>query len=72
MVDIEPGIFNQGCFGVSKLMMRLLRHDVSVHREEDGAVRFVVQQLVVLGRSMMVASRFTSPNRSRFFVFGTV
>ena len=30
-IDIGPGIFNQGCFGVSKLMIRLLRHDESVH-----------------------------------------
>ena len=39
-IDIGPGIFNQGCFGVSKLMIRLLRHDESIHQEEDGAVRF--------------------------------
>ena len=39
-IDIEPGIFNQGRFGVSKLMIRLLRHDESVHRDEVGAVRF--------------------------------
>ena len=39
--DIEPGIFNQSfLFGVSKLMIRLLQHDESVHREDDGAVRF--------------------------------
>ena len=36
-IDIGPGIFNQGCFGVSKLMIRLLRHDESFHQEEDGA-----------------------------------
>ena len=29
-IDIGPGIFNQGCYGVSKLMIRLLRHDESV------------------------------------------
>ena len=39
-IDIGPGIFNQGCFEVSKLMIRLLRYDESVHQEEDGAVRF--------------------------------
>ena len=39
-MDIEPGILNQGCFGVSKLTITLLRHDESVHREDDGAVRF--------------------------------
>ena len=39
-IDIEPGLFNQGFFGVSKLMIRLLRHDESFHREEDEAIRF--------------------------------
>ena len=29
-----------GCFAVSKFMTRSLRHDSSIHREEDGAVRF--------------------------------
>ena len=33
-IDIEPGVFDHGCFGVSKLV----RHDESV--QEDGAVRF--------------------------------
>ena len=39
-IDIEPGTFSHGCFEVSKSMVILLRHDESVHREEDGAVRF--------------------------------
>ena len=39
-IDIERGTFCQGCFDVSKIMIRLLRHDKSIHREEDGAVRF--------------------------------
>ena len=39
-MDIERGTFCQGCFDVSKIMIRLLRHDESVHREEDGAMRF--------------------------------
>ena len=39
-MDFEPGKFSQGCFEVSKFMIRLLRHDDSVHREEDGVVRF--------------------------------
>ena len=30
-IEIGPGIFNQGCYGVSKLMIRLLRHDELVH-----------------------------------------
>ena len=38
-VDIEPGKIDKSCLEVSKLMIRLLRHDDSIHREEDGAVR---------------------------------
>ena len=38
--DIEPAKFSQGCFQVSKFMIRLLRHDDTAHREDDGAVRF--------------------------------
>ena len=39
-MDFEPGTFSQGCFEVSNFMMRLLRHDDSIYREENGAVRF--------------------------------
>ena len=39
-IDVEPGTYSQGCFEVSKFMIRLLRHDESVPREDDGAVRF--------------------------------
>ena len=39
-IDVDPGKFMQGCCAVSKLMIRLLRHDDTVHREDDGAVRF--------------------------------
>ena len=40
-IDVDPGRkFSQGCFGVSKFMTRLLRHDESVPREDDGAVTF--------------------------------
>ena len=39
-MDVDPEKFSQGCFEVSKFMIRLLRHDDSVHREDDGAVRF--------------------------------
>ena len=38
--DVEAGNFSQGCFEVSKFMIGLLRHDDTVHREDDGAVRF--------------------------------
>ena len=40
--DINPATYSQGCFAVSKFMIRLLRHDESVPREDDGAVRFDV------------------------------
>ena len=39
-IDVDPGKFSQGCFEVSKFMIRLLRHDGPVHREDDRAVRF--------------------------------
>ena len=39
-MDVEPGKFSQGCFEVSKFMIRRLRHDDTVHREDDGAVSF--------------------------------
>ena len=39
-IDIKPAKFSQSCFDVSKFMIRLLRHDDTVHREDDGAVRF--------------------------------
>ena len=39
-IDVEPGTFDHNCLEVSKLMIRLVRHDDSVNREEDGAVRF--------------------------------
>ena len=37
-IDIEePGKIDRSCLEVSKLMIRLLRHDDSIHREDDGA-----------------------------------
>ena len=39
-MDINPERFRQDCFAVSKAMIRLLRHDQSIPREDDGAVRF--------------------------------
>ena len=38
--DVDPGKNSQGCFEVSKFMIRLLRHDDTAHRKDDGAVRF--------------------------------
>ena len=39
-IDINPKRFREDCFAVSKPMIRLLRHDPSILREDDGAVRF--------------------------------
>ena len=39
-IDINPERFRQDCFAVSKARIRLLRHDDTVHREDDGVVRF--------------------------------
>ena len=39
-IDVDSRKFSQSCFEVSKFMIRLLRHDDTVHREDDGAVRF--------------------------------
>ena len=39
-IDIDPKPFNEVCFAVSKFMIRLLRHDKNITREDDGAVRF--------------------------------
>ena len=38
--DVDPGKFSQGCFAVSKAIIRLSRRDEKVHRENDGAVGF--------------------------------
>ena len=39
-IDIDPQPFDRSCFEVSKFVTRTLRHDSSIPREEDGAVRF--------------------------------
>ena len=39
-IDVEPGKFSHDCVEVSKFMIRFQRHDDTVHREHDGAVRF--------------------------------
>ena len=38
--DVDPAKFSQVYFEVSKFMIRLLRHDDTLRREHDGAVRF--------------------------------
>ena len=35
-IGVDPGKFSQGCFEVSKFMIRLLRHDDTVHRGRPG------------------------------------
>ena len=39
-IDIDPQPFDRCCFEVSEFTTRTLRHDASIPREEDGAVRF--------------------------------
>ena len=38
-MDIDPQPFDRSCFEVSQFMTRTLRHDSSILREEDGALR---------------------------------
>ena len=38
-IDINPEKIREDCFAVSKAMIRLLRHDPSTPREDDGAAR---------------------------------
>ena len=53
-IDVEPGTFDQHFLDVSKLMIRLLRHDDSVNREEDGAVK--CEDLASIFRSRITSS----------------
>ena len=39
-IDINPERFREDCLAVSKAMIRLLQHNPSIPREDDGAVRF--------------------------------
>ena len=39
-IDTDPQPFDRSCFEVSKFLTRTLRHDSSILRDEDGAVRF--------------------------------
>ena len=57
-IDVEPGPYDKGCFEVSKKIMRLLRHDPSVCREEDGAVEFRI--LAPMFRSEFTSSQYWS------------
>ena len=53
-IDVEPGRFVKSCLKVSKLMIRLLRHDDTVPREDDGAAKF--QDLASIYRSQFTSS----------------
>ena len=52
-IDVEPGRFDKNSTDVSKQMTRLLRHDRTVLRDEDGAVEFRIL-------ASMFHSKFTS------------
>ena len=53
-IDVESGTFDHSCLEVSKLMIRLLRHDDWVNREEDRAVKF--EDLASIFRSRITSS----------------
>ena len=55
---MEPDPFDKSCFEVSKKMIRFLRHDPSVLREEDVAVEFRI--LAQMFRSGCTSSRHWS------------
>ena len=63
-IDVEPGTFDRNCLEVSKLMIRLLRHDDTVHRKEDGAVRF--EDLASVFRSRNASISHWSIVKKRF------
>ena len=56
--NVEPGTFDHNCLEVSNLMIRLLRHDDSVNREEDGAVKF--EDRASMFRSKITSSSYRS------------
>ena len=53
-LDVQLGTCDHICLEVSKLMIRLLRHDDSVNREEDGAVK--CEDLASVFRSRITSS----------------
>ena len=54
---MEPGTFDQICLEVSKLMIRLLRHENSVNREEDGVKNYMFSALVNSNMAQFLAKR---------------
>ena len=65
-IDIELAKFSQGCFEVSKFMIRLLRYDDTVHREDDGAIRF--DDLAELFESRFAGTSYWSIQASTSFL----
>ena len=57
-IDVEPGSYDKSCFEVSQKMIRLLRHDPSELREEDGAVE--VRILAAMFHSKFTSSPYWS------------
>ena len=57
-IDVEPGPYDKSCFEVSRKMIRLLRHDASVLREEGGAVEYRI--LAQMFRSEFTSSQYWS------------
>ena len=39
-VDVNPRSYDHECYGISKAMTRLLRHDQNILRETDGEVKY--------------------------------
>ena len=52
--DTKFDVFDKSCLDVWKLMVGLLRHDDTVPREDDGAVKF--QDLASIFRSEFTSS----------------
>ena len=53
-IDVEPGRIEKSYLEVSNLMIGLLRHEDTVLREDDGAVKF--QDLATIFRSEFASS----------------
>ena len=67
-IDVEPGEFDQSSFEVSKKMIRLLRHDLSVLREKDGAVEFKI--LTPMFRSEFTSQHWSTRTRLNYLQRG--
>ena len=76
-IDIEMGEYDPNSFEVSKKMIRLLRHDPSVLREEDGAVEFKIMEpmfafkIRVFSKAELFAKRKWSQERFQYCLIFT-